>query len=111
MNINEFIKKQRIVKNTDNIKLYLLKSITELLLMPKHDNLKQVVKYLSILSNSFHINLKISLKTNKITDIETKLLNKTSEIIKNNKGYSILVPEMFKIIIVFAKSKDLQLDF
>ncbi len=111
MNLNEFIRKQQISKNTENIKLHLLKSVSELLLVPKPEHLKPVIKYLSILANSYHVNIKSSVKAQKFKNIDKTVLNKTSELIKNESGYKILLPEMFKIVVSFAKSKSIQLDF
>ena len=109
MNLNEFIRKQQISKNTEKIKLHLLKSVSELLLIPKPEYLKPVIKYLSILANSYHVNIESSIKAQKFNDIDKMVLNKTSELIKNENGYKELLPEMFKVIVSFAKIKSIQL--
>ncbi len=110
MNLKAYIKSQKITKDTKKVKLQFLKSVSELLLMPNTQNLKATVKYLSILANSYHIPITAP-KLLKDANIETLLLNKTSEIIKNNNGYNILIPEMLKIIVSYAKIKCVELKF
>ena len=112
MNLRTYISKQQKVKDTNIVKLQLLKSIFELVLFPKYENLKTVITYFAILSNNFHIVISTEIKNlPKKTDIEKLLLTKTSELIQNKQGYKEILPEMIKIIIHFAKSKDIKLEF
>ncbi len=112
MNLQTYISKQKTAKNTDTVKLQLLKSISEILLMPKYENLKQVIKYFSILSNSFRIPINTKFKNlPKDKNIENLLLEKTSELIQNKHGYMNILPEMIKIIVSYAKSKNIKLQF
>ena len=110
MKIKDYIKLQKSVKDTKTAKYKFLKSISELLLLPKAENFKRSVKYLAVLSNSYHVELK-SLKVEKYKHIEKVLLYKTSEVIQNKNGYSIILPEMFKIIVTYAKFKSVELIF
>ena len=110
MNLATFIKKQNKSKNPKKTKLHFLISVSELLLMPTSENLRHTIKYLSILANTYHIPTN-TMRPQKIKDIDNVLLNKTSEIILNGKGYAILIPETFKIIVSFAKNKGIKLTF
>ena len=110
MNLQSYIQAQKITKDTKTTKLQFLKSVSELLLTPNPENLKLTIKYLSILANSYHVTIK-PLKATKSKYIETVLLNKVSEIIKNEYGYMQLIPETFKIIVSYAKNKGIKLIF
>ena len=110
MTINEFIRKQKFSKNTETTKLNLLKSVSDFLISPKKDNFKTVIKYLSILANTYHIDL-INSKSQTIKTNKNELLNNIGKLIQNKSGYMNILPETYKMIVSYAKSLKIEFSF
>ena len=110
MNLKNYMTEQSRTDTPKKTKLQFLKSISNLLLKPTHENFKTTIKYLSILAKTYSVPIRaIKAQVNK--NVENDLLNKTAEIIKNHKGYNHLLPEIFKLLVNFAKSKNIKLEF
>ena len=110
MNLETFIKTQKRTKNIETVKIRLLQSVSELLLNTTNDNLKKSVRQIAILSKTFNVPLSKVAKV-KSNNLKKELLHKLSEVIKNENGFSVTLSELLKLIIAYAKSKFLEVEF
>ena len=111
MNLKTYITGQSKTDTPKKTKLQFLKSISDLLLKPTHENFKTTIKHLSILAKTYTVPIKDYKPQKTAKNIDKELLYKTSEIIKNHKGYIHLLPEVFKLLVSFAKTNNIKLEF
>jgi hypothetical protein len=91
---------------SDNTKLNLLKSVSDLILSPNNYHLKETLKHLYDLSDFYHIELHSS-EDEEVDDINKCLMNGIAEIISNKRGYVELLPQMYGLVTKYAGEKEL----